>query len=480
MPSRPPGSEATPALEGLLAALPAVHEVLRDPAFRAASAGLADPYRTRLVREAIQRQREELRGGPEAAPDPECIPARVVESCIREAEAVQASFPRRVVNGTGVLIHTNLGRAPLGELIGALDTRTLAGYTDLEWDAESQQRGNRDLPLQRQLRLLTGAEGALVVNNCASALFLALHTLASGREVLVSRSELVEIGGSFRVPEIMEASGCRLREVGTTNKTRIGDFERYSRPGESALLKVHQSNFVQRGFVERVAVEELVGLGRRLGIPVIEDNGSGLLAEDAAPLGEEPRVVASLEQGVDVVCCSADKLFGGVQAGILLGREALVSAMRKSPLYRVLRLDKVRMALLDRTLKYYLSGRAAELPLWRLFHAEIEELEARAGRLRLPGPETRWASVRPVPLRATLGGGSDPEATFESLGLELVHRDFSAEALKRRFAARVVPIVGYVQQDRFHLDLRTLFPDDLPELQSALDELGDGGRAPCG
>lgn len=461
-------------MERPLAALPPVHEILRDPAFQAASAELADPFRTRLVRRVIEQHRQVFLADPQKSHEPGQVASSVLDQCIREAKALRRPFPRRVINGTGVLIHTNLGRAPLGELAGALDARDLAGYTDLEWDSESQERGNRDLPLQRQLQLLTGAEAALVVNNCASALLLALNTLASGKEVLVSRSELVEIGGSFRVPDIMAASGCRLREVGTTNKTRLGDFEGHAVPGGSVLLKVHQSNFVQRGFVEQVPLGAMIALGRRLGIPVIEDNGSGLMAEeDVGLLGDEPRVPESLEKGVDVVCYSADKLFGSIQAGILLGREEHIAAMRRNPLYRVLRLDKVRMALLDRTLKRYLSGSADRLPLWRLFHASPGELEERAGQLRLPGPGTRWASIRRVPLQGRLGGGSNPEAGFASVGLELRHQDLSAEAVKRRFAMRPVPIVGYVQRDRFHLDLRAFFPEDLPELQRALDELGD-------
>lgn len=459
-------------MERSLASLPPVHEILRDPAFRAASAELADAYRTRLVRRVVEQHRQELLADPSRFPETGRVAASVLDQCVREAEALRRPFPRRVINGTGVLIHTNLGRAPLGELAEVLDGRGLAGYTDLEWDSETQERGNRDLPLQRQLQLLTGAEAALVVNNCASALLLALNTLASGKEVLVSRSELVEIGGSFRVPEIMAASGCRLREVGTTNKTRLDDFERHAVPDGSVLLKVHQSNFVQRGFVEQVPVQELVALGGRLGIPVIEDNGSGLLApEDAPLLHDEPRVLQSLEQGVDVVCCSADKLFGSVQAGILLGREEHIAAMRRNPLYRVLRLDKVRMALLDHALKRYLAGDARGLPLWGLFHASPDEVEARIAELRLPGPGTRWASVRRVPLQARLGGGSNPEASFPSVGLELRHRDLSAEGVKRRFAMREVPIVGYVQRDLFFLDLRAVFPADLPEIQRALDEL---------
>jgi L-seryl-tRNA(Ser) seleniumtransferase len=454
-------------MESLLAALPPVHEVLGDPAFQAAAAELAGVYRTRLARRVIQQHRERIRAGDVVA-EPR---AAVVAACVAEAEALARPFPRRVVNGTGVLIHTNLGRAPLGELLTELDAQALSGYTDLEWDAATQQRGSRDAALQRQLRLLTGAEEALVVNNCASALLLALNTLAAGRDVLVSRSELVEIGGSFRVPDIMRASGCRLTEVGTTNRTRASDFEEHA-GGAAALLKVHQSNFVQRGFVEQVGVDEMVALGARLGVPVVEDNGSGLIdAPGGGVLDDEPRVAASVRAGVDVVCCSADKLFGGVQAGIVVGRTDWLAAMRRNPLYRVLRLDKVRMGLLDAALRRYLRGGADELPLWRLFHAPLEELEARVRALRLPGPETRWAACARVPLRATLGGGSNPEATFESVGLELRHRDLPAEALRRHFAARAVPIVGYVQRDRFLLDLRTCFPHDLPELQAALDEL---------
>jgi L-seryl-tRNA(Ser) seleniumtransferase len=459
-------------MEHPLAALPPVHQILGDPSFRAASAGLADRYRTVLVRRVVEQQRQALLDGSTDSRDPDRLGSSILRQCIREAQSLLRPFPRRVINGTGVLIHTNLGRAPLGEIADALGEADLAGYTDLEWKAETQSRGSRDLPLQRQLQLLTGAEAALVVNNCAGALVLALNTLASGKEVLVSRSELVEIGGSFRVPEIMEASGCRLREVGTTNKTRISDFERHAAPGGSVLLKVHQSNFVQRGFVEQVPVEAMVELGQRLGVPVIEDNGSGLVAEGVSLPADEPHVLASLEKGVDVVCCSADKLFGSLQAGIVLGRAEPIAAMRKNPLYRALRLDKVRIALLDRTLKRYLAGEADRLPLWRLFHADLDDLEARLGRLCLPGEDTRWRSVRRVPLQARLGGGSNPEASFESLGLELRHRELSAEALKQRFAMRAVPIVGYVRQDRLLLDFRTLFEHDLPEIQRALDELG--------
>ena len=464
-------------MKSIFASLPSVTEVLQDPEFRRASGDLADEYRTRLARQILDKHRQRLVDRSAVGGHPERIAADVVAACVREAEALSRPFPRLVVNGTGVLIHTNLGRAPLGSVIDALDLRALSGYSDLEWDAASQSRGNRDLALERQLCLLSGAEAALVVNNCASAVFLALNTIAAGKEVLVSRSELVEIGGSFRVPDIMEASGCRLREVGTTNKTRISDFERHAQAGNSVLMKVHQSNFVQRGFVEQVDVGDLVALGRRLGVPVIEDNGSGLmtagdeLADDAV-LADEPRVTASVSKGVDALCCSADKLLGSIQAGILLGRAELIARMRRNPLFRVLRLDKVRMTLLSRTLQRYLAGRSADVPLWHAFHATIDQLGCRADQLRPLTKESRWAACRRVPVRSKLGGGSNPEADFESLGLELEHRDLRAEEVKRRFAARTIPIVGYVQHDRYYLDLRTIFSHDIPEVQRALDELG--------
>jgi len=456
-----------------LAHLPSVDEVLRSAAFAAAAAALADPFRTRLVRYVLHGQRQALRASPPNDTPRRDVRAAAIAACVAEAEALARPFPRRVVNATGVLVHTNLGRAPLGDLLAALDGGTLAGYVDLEWDAATQGRGDRDAALGRQLTLLTGAESALVVNNCASALLLALNTMAVGREALVSRSELVEIGGSFRVPDVIAASGCRLREVGTTNRTRGADFRNAASPSSAVLLKVHQSNFVQRGFVEQVSTDEMVALGAALGLPVLEDNGSGLVeAPDVAELRDEPSVAASVARGVDVVCCSGDKLLGGVQSGILVGRAAHIGAMRRNPLYRALRLDKVRMALLQRCLARYLAGEGDALPLWRLFRATVDELQARVATLQLPGSDTRWESVRGVPLRATLGGGSNPEVDFPSWGLELAHRDLSAHRVREALARRAVPIVGYVQHDRCLLDFRTVLPEDLVELQAALRELG--------
>jgi L-seryl-tRNA(Ser) seleniumtransferase len=283
----------------------------------------------------------------------------------------------------------------------------------------------------------------------------------------------VEIGGGFRVPEIMEASGCRLVEVGTTNRTRLQDYERRVKRNESVLLKVHQSNFVQRGFVESVPLPDLVTLGARASIPVIYDIGSGLLtgSPDAA-LRNEPSVEGSLKAGVGVVVFSGDKLLGSIQAGFIVGRAALVEPMRKNPLYRALRLDKVRLALVHHTLVQYLTGRQNEIPLWQMYRVSATDLRHHQERLRLPVTGTMWDAIEWVPLRGEMGGGSNPESGFDSYGLRFLHRKLSAQQLRERFAAWKIPIVGYVQRGGFFLDVRTFFPGDFEEVESVIQELG--------
>lgn len=434
--------------------LPPIHEVLSAADVN----GLADIYRTRLVRDVLSRFRDKLQEEPRAYRDRASLTKAIVEEVHREAAALLTPFPQRVINGTGIVIHTNLGRAPLGL---TLEEANLAGYSNLEWDAVSQKRSSRDRHLRGLLRILTGSESALAVNNCAGALLLALNTIAREKDVLVSRSELVEIGGGFRVPEIMEASGCRLVEVGTTNKTRLNDYAKRTKPKPAALLKVHQSNFVQQGFVESVSLAELAKLGGRLRIPVVYDNGSGLLTSSTLPfLDDEPTVDQNLKDGATVVVCSADKLLGSVQAGLIVGKASVVEKMAKNPLYRALRLDKVRIALLHHTLTQYVAGRESSLPVWQMTAAELEPCKQKL-RLR-DGVE--W-----VALKAETGGGSNPERSFESLGLRFSKG--SAQGLKERFAARTIPILGYIQGGAFHLDVRTLLPNDFTEVQQALDEL---------
>jgi L-seryl-tRNA(Ser) seleniumtransferase len=437
--------------------LPPIHEVLAA----AATNGIAEVYRTRLARDVLSRFRERLQAEPRAFRERAAILAAIVAEVNRQADALLKPFPRRVINGTGIVLHTNLGRAPLGSALSEIDMTAVTRYSDLEWDAASQKRSSRDRYLGGLLRVLTGGESALAVNNNAGALLLVLNTIARDRDVLVSRSELVEIGGGFRVPEIMEASGCRLIEVGTTNKTRLEDFAKKAKTRQSVLLKVHQSNFVQRGFVESVSLAEMAELGKRLRAPVVYDNGSGLLSGPSLPsLKSEPTVEQGLKDGASLVVCSADKLLGSVQAGLIVGKASILNQTRRNPLYRTLRLDKLRLTLLHHTLTRYLTGQQLTLPVWQMTMADLalcrDKLSLRAG--------VEW-----VTLRAQTGGGSNPEESFESSGLRF--SSGSAQTLKERFAARAIPILGYIQGNAFHLDVRTFFPDDFAEVQKAIDEL---------
>ena len=437
--------------------LPPIHEILAA----AATDGMADVYRTRLARDVLSRFRDRLQAEPAAFRDRAAIREAIVAEVNREARALLKPFPSRVINGTGIVLHTNLGRAPLGNAFSEIDMTVVARYSDLEWDASSQKRSSRDRYLGGVLRVLTGGESALAVNNGAGALLLVLNTIAAQKDVLVSRSELVEIGGGFRVPEIMEASGCRLVEVGTTNKTRIEDFAKKAKARQSVLLKVHQSNFVQRGFVESASLAEMADLGKHLRIPVVYDNGSGLLFRPEVPVLEsEPTVEQGLKDGASVVVCSADKLLGTVQAGLIVGKASIADQARRNPLYRTLRLDKLRLTLLHHALTKYLTGSQRTLPIWQMTMADLESVR---DRLRLRD------GIEWVTLRAQTGGGSNPEESFESFGLRFSRG--SAQALKERFAGRAIPILGYIQGNAFHLDARTFFPDDFAEVQKAIDEL---------
>ena len=452
--------------------LPPVHELLNTPEVREETIGIAEIYRTRLVRAVTARFRARLKSQPGAHRDRPAVTKELIKEIVREAQDLMTPFPQRVINGTGVVIHTNLGRAPLGDAWSEIDLRVLSGYSNLEWDVSSQKRSNRDRHAGALLTILTGAEEALVVNNCASALLLALNALAKDKEVLVSRSELVEIGGGFRIPEILETSGCRLVEVGTTNRTRLEDYEARAKSGRSVLLKVHQSNFVQRGFVESVSLQQLVALGRRRKIPVVYDAGSGLLAPSSAPfLRNEPALDQSVKDGAGVVTSSADKLLGSIQAGLIVGKASLLRPMRKNPLYRALRLDKVRLTLLDYALRQYLGGCWERIPLWRMASRGGEDVSRRAQLLRLPQNGGRWAQIQWTRLPGQLGGGSNPEESFESVGLRFLHRDYSAKQLKEKFVDRRTPVLGYIHNNAFHVDVGAFFSDDFDELQRIIDEL---------
>ena len=429
--------------------LPPLDRLLSHPAV----AGLIPLYGREQVRVQARRVIDELRGRLAAEPPP---PADEMEGAVAalplrvaaEVEALLGRPLRRVLNATGVFLHTNLGRAPLPAVVARGLPSLLDAYCDLELDLESGRRGQRNRRAERLLTALTGAEAALVVNNNAAALVIALAALAKDREVVVSRGELIEIGGSFRIPEIMAAAGARLVEVGATNRTRIADYAAAVGPATALLLKVFPSNFRLTGFVASVEPQEIVELGRRAGVPVLVDEGSGLLRRHAAPqLAGHPSLAELTAAGCDLACGSGDKLLGGPQAGLLVGRAGLIERCRRHPLYRALRPDRAALAALEGVLRLHLAG--APLPLDRLWpdrEAHRARLERAAGEL---GAEI-------VPAEAFLGGGSAPEAPIPGEALALPGGD----ALLARLRHGEPPVIGYLRQGRLILDLRTVAPED--------------------
>lgn len=394
-----------------------------------AGAGLPPILAAEVARRSIDRTRAAALEGKRL--DPEALAGR-------EAKRLARTRIRRVINATGVLLHTNLGRAPLHPEAAAAARRAASGYGNLEFDLAEGRRGSRGAYLNRLLSRLTGAEAALAVNNNAAALFLALHALAAGGSVPVSRGELIEIGGSYRLPELMAASGVRLAEVGTTNRTRIADYERVLEPDARMLLKVHPSNYRVVGFTEEAGLEELAGLGRRSGLPVMYDAGSGLLdagvpwlaGPPPAWLSGEPGVRQALAAGADLVAFSGDKLFGGCQAGVVVGRAAAVARLRSSPVARAVRIDGPSIAALGRTAELYAEGRGAEIPFWRMAALPVgrlrERLEQIARTAGAPG-EVRASEAMAGAGSAPGNAVPSPALVLEGKGEELWPRLLEAE-----------------------------------------------------
>ncbi len=377
-----------------------------------------------------------------------------------------------LINATGVILHTNLGRAPLSAAAQESLSAVGAGYTNLEFDLGSGGRSHRDQLVEPMLRQLLGCEAAVVVNNNSAAVFLILNTLAAGREVVVSRGELVEIGGSFRIPDILARSGARLREVGTTNKTRIADYEAALGPETALLLRVHPSNFRIRGFAERPTLREVSELGRRRGIPLVEDVGSGCLL-DLRPYGiaDEPVPQESLSQGADLVCFSADKLLGGPQAGIIAGRRELVQPVRTNPLMRTYRVEKLIYGALEATLSSYRTGKAmVDLPVLRCISMPLAEIRRRAGNLcrRLRKGLPAGVSVGIVDGESVIGGGSCPDTVLSTKLVSIRPAHISVSRMEARLRAHAPPVVLRLEEDRALVDLRTVFPAQEKALLAAI------------
>ena len=396
--------------------------------------------------------------------------ASIEEAAADRLARQSAASLRPVINATGVVLHTNLGRAPLSAAAAAQIVRLATAYSNLEYDLEAGARGRRDAHAERLICGLTGAEAACVVNNNAAATLVTLAALAAGREVLVSRGELVEIGGGFRVPDVMAQSGARLREVGTTNRTRVADYAAAITDRTAAILRVHPSNFRIEGFTERPSVGDLAALGRRFTIPVVDDLGSGHLGGDVPALPDEPSIRATLAEGADLVMFSGDKLLGGPQAGLIAGRQDLVERIRRHPLMRALRVDKMTYAALEATLQAYAADRPQDVPVQRMIAATADELGVRAVRLA--------AALRGGVLTATviggfsaIGGGSAPGSALPTRLLRLDHEVVSASALEARLRALDPPVIARIENGAVVLDLRTVLPDQDEGLAEQLAKL---------
>ena len=449
-------------------ALPAVDAVLRSPAAQALVSRHGTKATTAVVRGLLERAREEILAGGE--------PEVSEESVLAGATNILAGRGlRRVVNATGIVLHTNLGRSVLSERAVEAAVAAATSYSNLEYDLASGRRGSRYDHAVPLLRELTGAEGALVVNNCAGATLLALCAVvaeavaeASGEpEVIVSRGQLIEIGGGFRIPEVLSLSGARLREVGTTNRTRLSDYERAINENTRAILWVHPSNFEIQGFTESVGVAEL----STLGLPVVADVGSGALFG----IGDEPRVEAVVAEGASLVTFSGDKLLGGPQAGIAVGEHRWISAMRRHPLARALRADKLCLAALEATLTAYLEETARkDLPTLKMLHASLEEMKEKADRLaeRLAENAPNIA-VDVAPSIAWSGGGTLPLHEIPSYAVRLESRSGDdTEAMTEKLRSADPPVVGRVGEGRLWLDVRTLLDGDEGAILEAVGILG--------
>jgi L-seryl-tRNA(Ser) seleniumtransferase len=464
-----------PKHAALLRQLPQVDDLLRHPKLTGAVAALPRALATAVVRQVLADQRQSISTTPL-----ESLAETLDEaSLIRElhaalAAAVKPSL-RRVINATGVIIHTNLGRSPLGDACLPQLLEAATRYNTLEYDLAKGARGSRQDHLEGILKELTGAEGVLVVNNNAAGVLLSLNTLARGKEVIISRGQLVEIGGSFRMPEIMAASGAILREVGTTNKTHLRDFEGAITSETALLLKVHPSNYRIMGFTHEVPLAEMVALARRFNLLVVEDLGSGCLVDlSQYGLEKEPTVQDTLKAGADLVLFSGDKLLGGPQAGLVLGNRDVVEDLKKNPLTRALRPDKMTLAGLEATLRLYLEEPRAvsAIPTLRLLTQPETEIDREARRLarkikRHFGSRLRVEVVRS---EGRSGGGSLPQTPLPSRALALVADSLTAQDLEARLRRGSTPVIGRVEHGVVLLDLRAILPGDQDVLVTVLGE----------
>lgn len=457
----------------ILSSIPSVDELLREKELER----LTFVYPRTAVVEGIREYLKEFRKAVMSMEDNEELNtvtnSLLIEGIVEKVQFIMRNHLVNVINATGVVLHTNLGRSPLSGRLKDTLWDIASRYSNLEMDIESGERGSRYSHVEELLCKLTGAEAAMVVNNNAAAVMLVLGTMAKGHEVVVSRGQLVEIGGSFRVPDVMEQSGASLVEVGTTNKTHASDYERAVNENTAALMKVHTSNYRILGFTSQVESEEMVALGRKLGLLVIEDLGSGMLMElTEYGLPYEPTVQQAVKAGMDVVTFSGDKMLGGPQAGIIVGGREYIDKMKKNPLTRAIRIDKLTLAALEGTLRLYMDKELAlkEIPVLRMLTYSSEELIRRARRLSLR-LKKRLAAIGTISIEddfSEVGGGSMPLHKMPTKAVAIKPSGISLTELEERLRAYKTPVIARISRDRLLLDVRTIMDDEFEAVEAAM------------
>ncbi len=454
--------------------IPKVDEILDDERVSKIIDETSRDLVMETVREVLDNLRKKIGQAKEELDEEEFEIETIVRKITEKNEKKYEYKFRRVINGTGTVIHTNLGRSPINSEIMEHVARLTTGYSNLELDLDTGKRGSRYSAVIDLIKRVTGAEDALVVNNNAAAVVLALSCWGDGKEVITSRGELVEIGGSFRIPEVMEQSGAKLVAVGATNKTHVSDYEEAINENTGALLKVHTSNFRIVGFTESVELEELVALGERKDVPVIEDLGSGVLIDlSKYGLEHEPTVMNSVNAGVDIITFSGDKLLGGPQAGIIIGNSKYIEQMKKHPLNRAFRIDKFTIATLEATLRLYLNEEEAieKIPTLKLLTQDISEIEIRADKftemVKLDDVVNEKFEIEVIDDVSQVGGGSMPleRISTKSVTIRSKTEDVKVSQLERSLREQDIPVIGRIYKDNYYLDFRTIFEDEIEILR---------------
>jgi len=452
----------------MLRDFPAVEELLQHQELKKYVSAIPQPAAVSVIREVVATQKVAFKKAEKPLPKKKLL--QIIKSSLIKAKRQEIT---RVINATGIVVHTNLGRAPLSDQIFESIKESVTGYCNIEFNLADGKRGQRGEAAEKYLALLSGAESATIVNNCAAALFLMLNTFANRKEVLLSRGEMIQIGGGFRIPDILKKSGAKLCEIGTTNITNLNDYEsNIKEPKTALILKVHQSNFVQGGFTEEVKLKDLVTLGNKRNIPVINDLGSGVFINTRESLGiNEMTVVQSVRSGAELTSFSGDKMLGGIQAGLIVGKSDYIKKIKRNPLFRAMRVDKVVFSTLERLLSYYLSNSyETNIKLWSVLKTPESELYKRGKVMLKKLHETSGISLQAT--KSFMGGGALPEAEMPSVGL-IFSSDYNANSLSKIFRKLSLPILGRVEKDQFILDLKTIDEEDMSYLIDSINKIID-------